>query len=47
MRLSKIEWESPWYVITLSEDGQISDVIFTGNEEQAIDLANEWENKVD
>jgi hypothetical protein len=44
MRLSKIEFDGIWFVITLSQDGVESDVIFTGNEEMAIDLANEWEN---
>lgn len=47
MRLSKIEWNDPWFVITLSEEGKESEVIFTGNLEYALDLANEWENKVD
>ena len=46
MRLSKIEFDGIWYVITLSEGDKV-DVIFTGNEEKALDLAIEWENYVE
>lgn len=44
MRLSKIERDGIWFKITLSQDGMESEVIFTGNLEYALDLANEWEN---
>jgi len=44
MRLSKIEFDGIWYVITLSQEGNEPEVIFTGNFERALDLANEWEN---
>ena len=44
MRLSKIEWNDPWFEVTLSAEGEETQVIFTGNFERALDLANEWEN---
>lgn len=44
MRLSKIEQDGEWYCITLSQEGKEPEVIFTGNLEYALDLANEWEN---
>jgi hypothetical protein len=44
MRLSKIERDGEWFKITLSQDGIEPEVVFTGNLEYALDLANEWEN---
>jgi hypothetical protein len=44
MRLSKIEFDGVWYMITLSQDSNEPEVVFTGNLEYALDLANEWEN---
>ena len=46
MRLSKIQFDGTWYTITLSEGDKV-DVIFTGNLQYAMDLANEWENYVE
>ena len=44
MRLSKIERDGEWFKIILSQEGIEPVVIFTGNLEYALDVANEWEN---